>query len=107
MDKQRTNQQNKAIHLWFKMLADELNNAGLYITSVIRLDAPWNEERVKELLWRTTQKSLFGKKSTTELTVKEINQVFEVINKGIGEKGLHVPLPSMQQLLRDQDSLTN
>lgn len=89
------------------MLADELNDAGLYITKVIRLDAPWNEDRVKELLWRTTQINLFGKKSTTKLTTKEINQVFEVINKGIGEKGLHLPLPSIEQLLQNQDSLTN
>jgi len=92
----RTDQQNKALHLMFEMIADELNDRGMYISNVIKADAPWNKERVKELIWRSTQELLTGKKSTTELTTKEIDDIFEVINKALGDKGLEIIFPSIE-----------
>jgi len=54
MDKQRTNRQNKALHLYFQMLADELNNAGLDVRRTLREDVeiPWSPYLIKELIWR-------------------------------------------------------
>lgn len=95
---QRTSQQNKSLHLLFGMLADELNASGLTMTKVIKADIPWNPITVKELLWRPLQEAQLLKKSTTELTTSEIDQVFDTLAKTLGEIGLPIKFPSIDTL---------
>ena len=91
----RTSAQNRAIHLFFTQLADALNDAGFDMKKTIQMDIPWTGYGVKEYIWRPTQEWLFGKKSTTELTSKDIDKLYEVINRAIGERtGVHVAFPS-------------
>lgn len=101
--KKRSDAQNRALHKLFELYAEELNTAGLTITKVIKVDIPWNKTTVKELLWRPTQETQVMKKSTTELTTKEIDQVFDVINKAVGELGLHVGFPSIEQVIHNNE----
>lgn len=101
MKKPRTTRQNKALHLFFTMLMQELNDAGLDQRKVLKpsVDIPWTPHAIKEQLWRPIQESLLGKESTTELETKEMTQVWEVLNRHLGEKfGVHVPFPSEEQL---------
>lgn len=105
--KVRTKQQNKAIHVLFREYAQTLNEAGLDMRKTLKPEVaiPWNEKTVKEFLWRPIQKAQFGKVSTTELTTKEIDQVFETLNRHIAEKfGLHVPFPSVEELILKYES---
>lgn len=100
--KQRTRSQNAALHLMFTHLADELNNAGFDMKRTLKesVDIPWNDKTVKEYLWRPIQQALLSKESTTELTTKEIDEVFDTLNKHLGEKlGIHVPFPSIDDLI--------
>ena len=102
----RTVQQNKALHVLFRLLADELNNNGLDMRKTLKpeIDIPWSGASVKEYLWRPIQKAQLNKQSTTELTTVEIDQVFDTINKNIGEKfGVHVAFPSIEHLLLEMD----
>lgn len=96
----RTDAQNKALHLYFKWVADALNESGQGVTKFIKpgIDMMWTEILVKELLWRTTQKALFGKKSTKQLDKQnEIDQIYDVLNKAISERtGQHVPFPGYE-----------
>jgi len=108
MTDQRTAQQNKALHVLFTLLADALNDAGLDMRKVIKEDVriPWHGDTIKEYIWRPVQKVQLGKDSTTALTTKEIDEVFETINRYLGEKfGLHVPFPSIISVLQNQDQL--
>lgn len=97
-DKPRTDQQNKALHKYFELVADELNSAGFTVQLVLKekMDLDWQPSMVKELLWRTAQQALLGKSSTTELRKQEdIDRVYDHINRHLSEKfGLHVPFPS-------------
>ena len=105
--KQRTIQQNRALHKLFDLYAETLNNAGLDMKRTLKQDAeiPWRQETVKEFLWRPVQKALLGKVSTTELTTKEIDEVFEVLNKHLGQThGVHVPFPSIEGILLEMQS---
>ena len=105
MDK-RTNRQNRALHLMFKLLADELNDAGLDLRKTLRQDIeiPWNGDMVKEYIWRPVQQAQLGKKSTTQLSSKDVDKVFETINRHLAERfGMHVPFPSVDEILRGQD----
>lgn len=100
--KPRTKQQNKALHVLFQLLADTLNDNGLDMKKTLKpeVDIPWTAIAAKEFLWRPIQRAQLGKQSTTELTTKEIDEVFETINRHLGEKfGVHVPFPSIEELL--------
>lgn len=96
---QRTLKQNDALHLMFEQLATELNEQGMYIGQVIKFDAPWDKERVKELIWREVQKKMTGKKSTTTLTTKEIDQIFEVIHLALANKKIEIMFPSIETIM--------
>lgn len=103
----RTDRQNRALHKMFQILADELNGAGLDQRKVLKpaIDIPWSRDSVKNQIWRPVQKAQLGKKSTTELTTVEIDQVFDTINKHLGERfGLHVPFPSIETILINKES---
>jgi hypothetical protein len=100
-EKQRTIQQNRALHLYFQLLAERLNEAGLDMRVVLKptVEIPWTKESVKDHLWRPVQEIYLRKDSTTELTTEEINKVYEVLNRFLGEKlGISEPFPSIEQL---------
>lgn len=93
----RTQRQSRALHLFFSMIAKELNNQGLTIPKVLKADVTFSPDAVKDYMWRPIQKAVTGKESTTKLEKKEIDQVYEVLNKLLGEKfGFHVPFPSIE-----------
>lgn len=96
----RTNQQSKALHLFCERLAHELNMAGLDMKAVLKPDVeiPWNKTTVKEYIWRPIQKTLTTKQSTTKIDTVEPNQIWEIINRHLGEKfGIEVPLWPSQE----------
>lgn len=91
---QRTLTQNRALHLWFRMLAETLNDAGLDMRTVIKeeVDIPWSGPSVKEYLWRPVQEAMLQKKSTTEADRTEYSEVRDVIARHLGERfGIQVP----------------
>lgn len=101
--KTRTNTQNNALHLYFALLAEALDEAGYDLRSVIKEGIPIRITpfAVKEYIWRPTQKAMLGKESTTKLTRgQEIDLVYDVINRAVGERfGIHVPFPCMDSLI--------
>lgn len=104
--KKRTIQQNRALHLYFQMIADALNDAGLDMKKVLKpeVDIPWNKTNVKEFLWRPIQKLQLGKKSTKQLTTDEIDKVFDTLNRHIAKFGISVAFPSIEQLMEQLPS---
>jgi len=100
--KPRSNQQNKSIHLYFTMVADALNDAGLDIKKAVEMDIPWTPILVKELLWRDIQRTMLKKESTTQLTTKEIDVVWEVLNRYLASLGIHEPFPSIENIMEAQ-----
>lgn len=105
-EKQRTERQNKALHLMFTQLAEELNNSGLDMRKTLKpeISIPWDSRSIKEYLWRPIQKAQLGKESTTELTKGEIDKVFETLTRHLGERfGLSLEFPSIETLIRSRD----
>jgi len=98
---QRTKQQNEALHLYFRHLAEALNDAGLDMRLVLRptISILWNDKTVKEYLWRPIQKVQTTKASTTELDTREMGEVFKTLHDNLAENfGLDVPFPSEEEL---------
>jgi len=96
-----TRQQQKALHLFFTLLAEELNNSGLYMNQMLKVDIDWTPHAVKEYLWRPFQKKLYGSESTTELTkLEQIDKIHEVLMRELGEKKEveYIPFPTQEQV---------
>lgn len=104
----RTGRQNRALHLYFTMVADCLNDAGMDMRTVLKpgIEIPWNKGSVKEYLWRPIQKMQLQKQSTTELDTKEIDLVYDTLNRHLARFGVHEPFPSIEEImnrLREED----
>jgi len=92
----RTINQNKALHLYFKQLADKLNAAGFDIQKTMKKDfqIPWNERTIKELIWHKVQEVMTDKASTADLEPKEVNDIYQVVTRHIAQTtGVSVAFP--------------
>ena len=96
-EEQRTIQQNKALHKFFELLADALNDSGLDMRKTLKpgIDIPWNRDRCKEFLWRPIQEAMTGKTSTTELNTVEPSEIYAVLDRHLSSKfGIHIEWPT-------------
>ena len=100
--KKRTQTQNNALHLYFRLISDKLSDAGYTIEMVLKRspEVSWSPVMVKELLWRPLQRIKLGKKSTTELnSVSDINEVYNELNLFLSQNfGITEPFPSLEEL---------
>lgn len=106
-EKQRTLQQNSALHLYFEHLAQELNDAGLDMRKTLKpaVDIPWSKDTIKDYLWRPIQIAQLQKESTTNLTTTEIDKVWETLNRHLSERfGLSVEFPSLETLEKEWEN---
>ncbi|MGB1317127.1 MAG: hypothetical protein ACPG5W_02910 [Flavobacteriales bacterium] len=95
--KQRTIQQNKAMHKYFSLLAEALNDSGKDMKKVLKpgVDIPWTTESVKNHLWRPIMGIMQGVESTTEQSTKDPQEIYEVLNRHIAQNhGVQVDWPS-------------
>lgn len=94
----RTLKQNSALHKYFTLVAEALNNSGLTIVKTLKADVTWSPLSVKESLWRPLQEIALRKKSTTELSKQDIDKVYDLMNLALGKKfGIHVPFPAIEK----------
>jgi len=88
--KRRTLQQNKAIRVFDRLLAAELNAKGYTVKFVLDkmrtgAEVPWSESAVHELLWKVMQKGLTGKESSTELDTIQPSDIHQALMHWMGE----------------------
>ena len=84
----RTDLQNRALHKYFRLLADALNESGSDQIAFYKslpdkgVPVPWSESAIKDL-WKVVQKAMEGVNSTTELTTAGVNRVYEVFDQNL------------------------
>ncbi len=105
--KQRTLTQNKAMHLYYDLVAIALNDGGFDVTSTVELlyggpvDVPWTKAFVKDYLWKPLQLAMTGIESTTELNTKQISEIYRLVDKTLAENtGISVGFPDRFELGR-------
>ena len=101
-DTTRSARQNNAMHLWFRQIAIQLNDAGYWVRHPFsdNVEIPFTEVLVKEMLYKPTAKAMFDKDTTTKLTPAELSEASEVLVRWLSEhKGVYVPFP---QQLKDE-----
>lgn len=104
----RSTLQNDSLHLYCKLIAEALNNAG-YSYSIVSIltgeltEIPFTMEIIKESLWRAIQIASFGIKSTTKITSREINQIIDIITDFLAQKGIRVDFPNKNRIIDDKN----
>lgn len=102
--KTRTSTQNRALHLFFKLLSDELNSIGMtYVDSIAGMDIeqPFTEAIVKNQIWAKIQIAMFGTDSTTKLKRGEIDQILTVLANHYAELGVPIQFPDRFSLYEE------
>ena len=97
----RTTQQSRALYLFFRLLSEALNDAGFDMKKTIKknIDISWTPESIKNYLWLPIMKAMTGKTSTAKMKRDEIDKIYDVLNKTIGERtGVFVSFPSIDNL---------
>lgn len=98
-EKPRTNLQSRALHKYFSEVADLLNESGISMEVFYRdIQCDYTMESVKSL-FRSFLKAKYGKGSTAQMTTKEVQSVWEEVNRHLSQHGVHVPFPSSEQLI--------
>ena len=93
----RSEKQNNAMHLWFRQIAEKLNDGGYHATHPFNneVEVPFTEVLVKEMLYKPVSKAMYDKKSTAGLSGRELSEAAEVLVRWLAEhKGFLVPFPS-------------
>lgn len=95
----RTARQNRALHVYLRLLGEALNEAGLDQRKVLKPDfpIPWTTHSTKENLFKPIMTVMFDVNSTTKLERIQVSQVYDVLNRSLGEKfGISIPFPEGQ-----------
>ena len=96
-EKQRTLSQNNALHLYFELIATEMNLAGYDLRETLpKVDIPWSKDLVKEAIWKPIQLAWLKKESTIELTKSEVTEVYEIVNRWLSELKIEVEFPNIE-----------
>lgn len=99
ISKQRTQNQNSALWLWFTQMSTSLNDAGKDMRLVLKptYSIPWTKDSFHDHIWIPIQKAMYGTESTTFLHKQEqIDKIHEVIMRELGEKFEieYIPFPN-------------
>lgn len=103
---QRTDSQRKAIEVYCRLVAEELWRNGHTMQDVVkaikRAEIRPTQARVKEIVWNGISEAQLQKPSSTMLEKHEVTEVYERMNKFIGQEfGIHIPFP------QDEDKISN
>ena len=90
--------QNRALHLLFEQVAQELNGLGIPFVyhgmSGTEYETEWTGELFKQFTWKPIQLAMYGTNSTTKLTSVQIDKIFQSINKFFADRGVEVSFPN-------------
>lgn len=90
----RTEKQSRSIHLWFEEVARELNDRGIDMRVLVKdLQVTHTKESVKGI-WKAIGEAKYGKGSTTQLTSKEIDEIYDEMNRLLSEFDIHIAFPN-------------
>ena len=94
--KQRTHEQNNALHLYLTWVARELCNQGQTMQDVVKkiekVEITPTPQNLKEIVWREIQKAHLGKESTTFLTKNEVSEIYFIMSAWLS-KHFEIDLP--------------
>ncbi len=104
IETRRTILQNKSLHLYLTMIADQLSEAGLDMREVVKLPVTPTTDNVKEMMFKPVMTAMHPDiTSTTKLSTKQMQAVYETFNVAMAERlGVSADWPSESSMLFKQ-----
>ena len=99
MQKQRTLNQNSALHKALDELAQEMYMQNLDMRTVIKVPVRPTKENVKELMFKPVMNALFPEiTSTAKLNTKQMTMLWDVFSEAMQDRfGIFIEWPSIEQ----------
>lgn len=91
-EKEKTPTQRGALHVWFGLLAQVLNEAGFTKSVFYRkyakegISIPWSGESIKEDFYKPTLAAMTGKGSTEDMNTVEPSQICEIVGHALQDR---------------------
>lgn len=101
LPKKRSPAQNRALHVLFSIISDQLNEIGdTFKIDILghEFESRYTPEIIKEYMWKPIQETMFGIKSTKDLNTKMINEIVDSINLLFSKWGVDVGFPHYDRL---------
>jgi|MDTG01.1.fsa_nt_gb hypothetical protein len=95
----RSSKQNASIHLLFRQIAEELNDAG-YTRSHPwgKMEIPYSETAVKEIFFLPILEKVYGKQHSSDLDTKELSESVEILLDALAQNtGIAMQMPQLFQ----------
>lgn len=93
----RTSQQNRALHLWCRLVSADLNEHGVTVPVLLQnaADVDWDKDGIsfKKLVWSKIQKVMVDEESTADALIDEYPLIYETVNRFLSSHGVHIPWP--------------
>lgn len=109
MDKPITRPQQNAIHKYFELVAEALNEAGISRYEYAELvksrgiELPWTKENVKEDMWKLIQYAKLKKERTRDLNKLEVDDIQREMHNFLATRfGINVDFPSEESLYQGE-----
>ena len=92
----RTDQQRKAIEVYCREVAKEMNDAGHSVQETFSAPVSLSQENIKQGMFKVVMKALYpDKTSTTDLETNEVTNVYENMNRITAERyGISMEFPN-------------
>lgn len=99
--KTRSNQQNRALHKFFQMVADMLNERGQTFKVLDEFESPFTMIIVKECIWKPIQRVMFDIESTKKINTLQINTILDVLADHFSKIGEVVEFPNIETMQKN------
>ena len=87
IDDSRTKKQNRCLHSYLGQMAKKLNKAGYDFKQVVKLPVSFTTSNMKEYMFKPVMTKTYPEiKSTTELTTKQMQDVYEGFNAAMADR---------------------
>ncbi len=95
----RSSKQNASIHLLFRQIAEELNDAGYTRPHPWgKMEIPYSEVAVKEIFYLPILDKVFGKEHSSDLNTKELSESVDILLDALAQNtGIAMQMPQLFQ----------
>lgn len=95
----RSSSQNNALHLLFRQIAEELNDAGYTRPHPWgKMEIPYSETAVKEIFYLPILDKVYSKQHSSDLDTKELSESVDILLDALAQNtGIAMQMPQLFQ----------
>ena len=96
-----TSPQNRALHLWLEMVAEECRSQGITMEVILdkTLDTDVTQTLLKEAVWKKLCKAMFDSDSSQKIEPSQVDEVYTVASRFFTNHfNINIPFPKWEDI---------